>query len=82
MVLGQEIRSTAIGLAVGLVCAIPASMLLTKLLFQVRTSDPESYIASVLVISGAAFIATILPAWRIAKISPSDVLCRRDTPGR
>jgi putative ABC transport system permease protein len=74
MVLAQGMRNIAIGLAIGLACAIQASMLLTKQLFQVRTSDPEPYIAAVLAISAAAFIATIFPARRIAQISPSDVL--------
>jgi putative ABC transport system permease protein len=74
MVLGQGMRNIAIGLAVGLACAIPASTLLTKQLFEVRTSDAEPYIAAVLAIAVAAFVATVLPARRIARISPSDVL--------
>jgi putative ABC transport system permease protein len=74
MVLAQGMRSVWIGLAVGLACAIPASLLLTTQLFQVRAGDPASYIAAVLAISIAALIATILPARRVLEVSPSDVL--------
>ncbi|MGH9722378.1 MAG: ADOP family duplicated permease [Bryobacteraceae bacterium] len=75
MVVGQGMRNIGIGLVIGLACAIPASRLLTtRLLFQTQVTDPEPYLVAVLALAGAALLATLIPARRVATISPSDVL--------
>ena len=74
LVLGEGVRNIAVGSAIGLLCAIPAARLIESQLFRVQSSDPEPYITALLALTGAALLATLLPARKAAMISPSDVL--------
>jgi putative ABC transport system permease protein len=73
-VVGEGMRDIAIGLALGLAGAIPASGLLQKQMFQTRVTDAEPYVVAVLALVGAALLATAIPARRVAAINVTDVL--------
>ncbi len=70
LILSEGMRLAAIGLAAGLVGALFASRLLQSLLFGVRASDPSSWVATLVIVLGAAVLASIIPARRSARIQP------------
>jgi putative ABC transport system permease protein len=74
LVLGEGLRLTAAGAALGLLGAILGGRLLRGLLFGVSASDPATFVAILLVLSAAALVACGLPAARAAKVDPARAL--------
>jgi predicted permease len=70
MVVGQGLRVTAIGTAIGLVFAVVVTRFLRTLLFDVSTTDPPSYVLATLVFGAAAALASWIPARRAARVDP------------
>jgi putative ABC transport system permease protein len=58
------------GLMVGLAAAVAGTRLLTSLLFQVRPTDPEVYVAVALLLGVVMLAASYIPASRAARIDP------------
>ncbi|MFZ0746579.1 MAG: ABC transporter permease [Terracidiphilus sp.] len=65
---------TSIGLGVGLLCSLGASLLMKKLLFGVHAWDVPTLAAVGLVLGMASMAASFLPAWRAASVNPTDAL--------
>jgi len=74
MVVGQGVRVTAIGTAIGLVFAVVLTRSLRTLLFDVSTTDPVPYILATLVFSASAALASWIPARRAAHVDPLETL--------
>jgi putative ABC transport system permease protein len=74
MVLRRGLFLTILGMAVGLVVAIPGSRLLTSQLYGVTPGDPLTYGALLLLLLGAGVLASDLPARQAAALDPADVL--------
>lgn len=74
LVLMQAARLTAIGLAVGLLCSVGASLLMRKLLFGVVAWDIPTLLAVVLVLAACSIAASFVPAHRAASVNPTDAL--------
>src|SRR4030095_13910986 len=70
MVVNQNLRIVAIGLALGLVAAIPATRLLRGMLFQVGPNDPATFIAIGAILAAVAMVAAYVPARRGTQIDP------------
>ncbi|HEX6163182.1 MAG TPA: ABC transporter permease [Vicinamibacterales bacterium] len=70
MVVGQNLRIVALGLAAGLVAAIPATRLLRGLLYQVGPNDPATFVAIGVVLAVVATVASYLPARRGTQVDP------------
>jgi putative ABC transport system permease protein len=70
MVVGQNVRVVALGLAAGLLAAIPATRLLQGLLFQVGANDPVTFVAIGVMLASVAMVAAYLPARRGTQIDP------------
>jgi putative ABC transport system permease protein len=70
MVLGQGLKLTAIGLALGLAGAAGATRLIEGFLFGVRASDPFTYATTCVVFLAIAILASYLPARRAMKVDP------------
>lgn len=68
LIAGQGARLTLIGLGVGLVLAVAAARLLTRLLVGVTSTDVVSYVVTVVVLALVAVAATVLPARRAASV--------------
>jgi ABC-type antimicrobial peptide transport system permease subunit len=73
-ILAGSFRLTAIGLAVGLAVAIPASRLVASFLFQVKLTDPATWVATVVLVWLVGALAAYLPARRAAAVDPVRVL--------
>jgi macrolide transport system ATP-binding/permease protein len=65
---------TVMGLGIGTVCAIGASLLMRKVLFGVQAWDAPTLISVALLLGTASLAASFLPAHRAASVSPSDAL--------
>jgi putative ABC transport system permease protein len=70
LIVGQGLRLIAIGLVLGLAGALAVSRLLTDLLYGIGPWDLGTYLATIIVLGGAALLATLLPAIRAATIAP------------
>src|SRR5262249_54721166 len=68
LVVGQGLRVTAIGLAIGLVGSFLLAGVMSSLLYGVKPSDPLTFTAVGAIVFGAATFATWLPARRAARV--------------
>jgi putative ABC transport system permease protein len=70
MVLGDGARMALVGAAIGLVAALALTRLMASMLFGVRPTDPVTFTAVAVLLSGTALFACYLPARRAAKVDP------------
>jgi hypothetical protein len=69
-VLRRSAILTAFGSVVGIVCSFFLTRSLSSLLFEVRPLDLLSFSAAVTLLALVSFGASLLPAWRAARIDP------------
>lgn len=62
------------GLALGGFAAWQLSGYARAFLFRMQTDDPRVYLTAVVSLVLAAFVASLIPAWRAASISPTEAL--------
>jgi len=74
LVLRQAGWLAVVGCAVGLLCAWPASHVLQKMLFEVRSTDPLTLIGAPALLIAVAVLAGLGPAIRAAHVDPADTL--------
>jgi ABC-type antimicrobial peptide transport system permease subunit len=74
MVMRQAGRLTAIGIALGLICAIGASLAMRELLFGVAAWDVPTLAGVVGVLAFSSLLASFVPARRAASVEPSVAL--------
>jgi predicted permease len=70
LVVGQGMRLTCLGLALGSLGGIGAGMLLASFLFKVRQTDALTYLGVSVVLFGASALACYLPARRAMLLAP------------
>ena len=74
LVVSQGVGLGAIGVALGLLLAIPSTHFLTSMLYQVSASDPTVFVGVALLLLTVAYAAAYLPARRAARVDPMEVL--------
>ncbi|MCI0432530.1 MAG: FtsX-like permease family protein [Gemmatimonadetes bacterium] len=74
MVMGHSTRLVGAGLVIGILGALAAGRALSGLLFGVRSWDPVSLLAAVLVLGAVGSLAAWLPARRAVRIDPTRAL--------
>jgi ABC-type antimicrobial peptide transport system permease subunit len=77
LILRQGMVLTGIGLTVGLIAAIAATRLVASMLFEVKASDPATYIGVAALLGVVSLAASYIPARRAARVDPASAL-RRD----
>ena len=74
LILRQGMALTGIGLAVGLVAAVAATRVVASMLFEVKASDPATYIGVALLLGVVSLAASYIPARRAARVDPVSAL--------
>ena len=70
LVLKEAVRLTALGVGLGLVGAFAATRVLRSLLFEVKPTDPLTFICLSLLLALVALLASYIPARRATKVDP------------
>jgi putative ABC transport system permease protein len=63
-----------LGVGLGLIGGLGLTQLVKSLLFQVKPSDPATFVAVATVLLGTAALASYLPARRAAAVDPLSAL--------
>jgi ABC-type antimicrobial peptide transport system permease subunit len=74
LVLGEAFGLTAAGVSVGLALSLMTTRALRSLLFQTQPLDPATFLLAVVVLGGAALVASYVPAQQAVRINPADML--------
>lgn len=74
LVIGEGIKLSAIGCAVGMAASLALTRLIQALLFDVSPTDPLTFVTSGLLLTGVALLACWLPARRAARVNPTVAL--------
>jgi putative ABC transport system permease protein len=74
LVLGEGLKLTAAGVAIGMGAALALTRLLTKLLFGVEPTDPLTIAGVAVLLACVATLACWLPAHRATRIHPTEAL--------
>ena len=73
-VVGQAMALVAAGVAIGAAGALALTRLMGSLLFEVRPSDPATFAAVVALMALVGLAASLVPAWRAARVDPVTAL--------
>jgi predicted permease len=73
-VVGEGLRLTVAGLAIGIALSLAAARALRSVLFGVGATDPPTYTAVVVTLAAASLLACWLPAWRASRVDPMQAL--------
>jgi putative ABC transport system permease protein len=74
LVIGSGLLLTGTGIVIGLAGSVAATRLLESLLYQTSTTDPLTFIASAILFTVVAAVASYFPARRATRTDPSDAL--------
>jgi putative ABC transport system permease protein len=74
LIFGGGMRLAIIGLALGLAGTVAATRVLSSMVYGVGVYDPLTIAVVAAVLGVVAAVACLLPAWRITKANPMDVL--------
>jgi hypothetical protein len=68
--LARGLRLGTLGVAIGWLAALSGSRFLGSVLFGVSATDATSFTRALAIVVGGVVVATIVPAWRAARINP------------
>ena len=70
MVLGDGLRLVLLGLGIGLAGSLALTRLVSNLLYGVAPLDPFAFVASVVMVTASALLASYIPARRATRVDP------------
>jgi len=70
MIVGEAMRPALLGAALGLCAAFGLTRLLTRLLYNVKPTDPPIFAGVLLLLIGVALLASYIPARRATRVDP------------
>jgi putative ABC transport system permease protein len=74
LVMKQGAMMTAVGMGCGIVGAFLFTRLMTHVLYQVRATDPVTYVGVTVMLGAVALAACYIPAKRATRIDPAETL--------
>jgi len=74
LVLGEGMRVTLLGVAIGLVGALALTRVLRSLLFDVSTTDPRFFAGAAILVAMVSLAATYIPARRALGVDATSAL--------
>jgi hypothetical protein len=76
LLMGDALRPVLIGTAVGVAAAYVTGRVIASLLAEISPHDPLSIVVAVLLLTGSAIVAVLMPASRAARTSPAALMRR------
>lgn len=73
-IVGKCLRLTAVGIGIGAAMAISGAKAIESMLFDVDARDPLTLVSVIIVLFGAATMASLVPALRASRIDPMTTL--------
>lgn len=70
LVVIEGMKPALLGVAIGIVAALALGRVISTLVFEVKPSDPLTFLAVALLLAAVACFASIIPAYRAAKVDP------------
>ena len=70
MVLGEGSRLVVLGIGLGILGALAAGRVLMSMLFEIKTTDPGTFIVVSILLAAVALLASYIPARRATKVDP------------
>ena len=70
MVVLEGMKPTLLGVAIGMVAALAMGRLVASLVFQVKPTDPMTFISVGSLLALIALLACVIPAYRASKVDP------------
>ena len=70
LVLGQGLKLVLVGVAIGIVGALALTRFMFSFLYGVKPTDPMTFLAVSLILTGAALLASYIPARRAIRVDP------------
>jgi putative ABC transport system permease protein len=70
LVMGEGLKLTLIGVAIGLIAALAMAQLMKSLLYGVGAIDPLTFVGAPALLAATATIACWIPALRAARTDP------------
>ena len=70
LIIGQGVRLTLIGLALGIGASLAITRVMAALLFGVSATDPLTFVVIAFLLTGVALVACLVPARRATKVDP------------
>jgi predicted permease len=70
LVLGEGTKTALIGVAIGLAAALGLTRLMSSVLYGVSATDPVTFAAVAIVLTGVALMACYIPARRAMRVDP------------
>jgi putative ABC transport system permease protein len=70
LVITEGMTLAAIGVAIGIIAALGLTRLLSSQLYGVKPTDPITFVAVAIILSGTALFACYIPAQRATKLDP------------
>lgn len=74
MVFSRALTFMTAGLGIGIVGAIGLTRLMAGMLYEVRPTDAIAFFGAALALASLAFAASLVPAWRAARVDPITAL--------
>ena len=73
LVIGEGLRLAGYGISAGLLASFGLTRFLSGILYGVKSSDPASFAASVLLLISVALLASGIPAQRAMRMDPANI---------
>ena len=74
MIVYEGMKLVLLGVLIGAVVALTLGKVMSSLVYEVRPSDPLTFVAVAALLGAVAFFASVIPAYRAARIDPMKAL--------
>ena len=74
MIIFEGMRPTLLGVTIGAIGALALARVMSSLIYGVKPSDPLTFIAVAVMLALVALLASLVPAYRAAKVDPMAAL--------